>query len=161
MIVISDTSVICNLFLVEHLGLIPQLFKKVLIPPKVYEELLELEKFDFDITPIINADFIEIRNVTNEPLVQELLLKLDKGEAEAIALAIETNADILLIDEKKGRIIAKNLGLEITGILGILLQSKKSGLVSEIKPVLDSLINTANFFISKNLYNLILEKAGE
>ena len=161
MIVISDTSVICNLFLVEHLDLIPQLFNKILIPPKVYEELLELEKFNFDITSIINADFIEIREVTNESLIQDLLLKLDKGEAEAIVLAIETNADILLIDERKGRIIAKDLGLEITGILGILLQSKKSGLVSEIKPILDDLIKIANFFISKKLYNLILQKAGE
>ena len=161
MIVISDTSVICNLFLIDQLELIPKLFNNVIIPPKVHAELIELEKFDFDITPIINADFIEIKTPINRSVIENLLLELDEGEAEAIALALEIDADILLIDERKGRQIAKSLGLEITGILGILLQSKKAGHISEIKPILDALINDANFFIAKNLYKFILQKAEE
>ena len=161
MIVISDTSVICNLFLVGYLDLIPKLFGEVLIPSKVYDELLELEKFNFNITPILQADFIEIKSPTNKSAVKELLLELDEGEAEAIVLAMEVEADILLIDESKGRMIATNLGLEITGVLGILLQSKKGGHIPEIKPILDALVNDANFFIAKKLYDIIIEKAGD
>lgn len=161
MIVISDTSVICNLFLIDKLGLLPLIFKEIVIPPKVYDELIELKNFDIDISPILTADFITIKSPDNQVFITKLMTQLDAGEAEAIALAIELKADILLIDEMKGRTIAEELGIEITGILGILLRAKKLNLVSEIRPILNALINEANFFIGKKLYNLILSKAGE
>ena len=161
MIVVSDTSVICNLFLINQLELLPAIFEEVIIPQKVFEELLELKNFDVDISPIVNADFLEAKIPKNTEFISQLLADIDEGEAHAIALALELKADLLLIDELKGRAIAKQWGLEITGLLGVLLRGKKNGIISEIKPILDKLISHANFFIDENLYQLILKKAGE
>jgi len=161
MIVVSDTSVICNLFFISHLDLLSKLFENVIIPPKVLAELIELEKFGYDIEPITTASFLRVETPENKKLIAKLMVELDEGEAEAIALALELNADLILIDETKGRSIAQNVGLEITGLLGILLRAKQNGLIPKVKPVLDDLINISNFFISNKVYQLILTKADE
>lgn len=88
MIVVSDTSVISNLHLVGLLNLLPKLFKSVVIPQKVFDELLELERFEIDIQAITNANFITVQMPANRKLVQELLITLDEGEAQAITPAL-------------------------------------------------------------------------
>jgi uncharacterized protein len=87
--------------------------------------------------------------------------RLDPGEANAVVLAIELKATQLLIDERLGRIEAKRQGLRITGILGVLLAAKRRGLIPIIRPILDRLIDEANFRISDRLYNETLTLAEE
>ncbi len=87
--------------------------------------------------------------------------ELDKGEAEAIALALELRADQVLIDERRGRRIAARLNLRYTGILGILVEAKNRGLISEVKPLLDALINQAVFWVAAPLYSSVLQIVDE
>ena len=86
---------------------------------------------------------------------------LDIGEAEAIALALELKADELLIDERLGRREAVRLGLSITVVLGVLLIAKNRGLIAKVKPIMESLISQANFRISHQLYEEVLQTANE
>jgi hypothetical protein len=113
------------------------------------------------VTSIHELAWIETRAVSNKPLVSSLLLELDPGEAEAIALSMETSANLLLIDERHGRKIAARFGVPVLGLLGVLIQAKREGFIKEAKPILDALISIAGFWISAPLYARVLETAGE
>lgn len=158
MIIVSDTSVITNLIQLAQLPILSQLYGRLIIPSKVYEEL---ERIPSQTTKIEALDWIEVRAVADTSLQKELYAQLDPGEAEAIMLALELDADILLIDEQKGRRIAQQHGLLITGLLGVLLEAKSEKLIKEIKPMLDRLIFEIGFRIKPRLYQEVLKKAKE
>lgn len=163
MIVISDTSIITNLAAIQHLQLLPQLYNQVIIPEAVYRELTDIDPPVPGSIEVQAATWIEIRQVVNRNTVERLQqqVRLDLGESEAIALALELSADLLLIDERRGRAEANRLGLRITGILGILLEAKHQNLILAVKPLMDALIATSAFRISSALYNQILDIVGE
>ena len=87
--------------------------------------------------------------------------QLAPGESEAIALALEINADLLLIDERRGRTEANRLGIRITGLLGVLVEAKQRSLIPAVRPLMDDLIATSQFRVSQALYNQILAMVGE
>lgn len=86
---------------------------------------------------------------------------MDLGEAEAIALAQELQADLLIMDERKGRAIAETYGLRVVGLLGILVKSTKQGHIERLKPVLDVLIKEVGFRVHQSLYIRILHEVNE
>lgn len=86
---------------------------------------------------------------------------MDRGEAEAIILAVEKKADLLLLDERRGRTVAYQLGIKFIGLLGILIEAKHQQIISAVKPLLDELIAKAGFWVSTHLYNCVLKAAGE
>ena len=93
----------------------------------------------------------------NNQLVSELKRELDVGEAEAIAVVIEGQGDILLVDERRGRCIARERGIKIIGLIGVLVRAKQAGLIDSVQAVVDELERTAGFRISKNLRQRIIE----
>lgn len=90
-----------------------------------------------------------------------MLDEIDIGEAEAIVYMLESEGDLLLMDEKKGREVAKRFGLTTMGILGILLRSKTLKIIREVKPIMDRLIQEARFYIADPLCRDILKLADE
>lgn len=158
MIIISDTSVITYLIQIEQLELLKQLFGEVIIPEKVKEELSQVKG---QLAVIESTNWIKIGQITNQELYDKIDEDLDAREAESIVLAIELKADLLLIDEKKGRRIAEKYGLRITGLLGILIEAKEELIIKEIKPILDKLIYEIGFRISPRLYQEILKRVNE
>lgn len=110
---------------------------------------------------VAQAGWIEVKQIANRPLVTSLEGDLDIGEAEAIVLAVELEADLLLIDERKGRIIANRLGVNHSGLLGILIRAKNEGIISLVGLTMDDLRSKAGFWISEDLYNHVLQVAGE
>jgi uncharacterized protein len=162
-IVVSDTSPIANLIVVGHVELLPQLFGMIVIPDVVYQELLANGKNHPVTQTVMMADWLAVRSVSDpsQAMILERDRKLDPGEANAIVLALELQATQLLVDERLGRMEAKRQGLSITGILGVLLAAKRQGLILAIRPILDRLVNEANFRISRRLYDEVLVLAEE
>src|SRR5205807_341393 len=101
------------------------------------------------------------QSVVDRSVVSSLLLRLDPGEAETIALAIEASADIVLLDERKARRVASRFGLKYVGTAGIPIEAKHHAYVAEVKPLLDRMISASGFRISSGLYDLVLQTAGE
>lgn len=161
MMIISDTSPISNLLLIDQLPLFKALYTQLVIPEAVFQEIKALETFGIDISCIVAADWIIVQGVSDRALVEKLATEVDIGEAEAIALAVELNADRLLIDERIGRLVAQRYGLKITRLLGVLAAAKQNGLIFELKPVLDQLIQQAKFRVHQNLYQQILQDVNE
>ena len=141
--------------------ILKELYGSVIAPQRVYQEIGALVTFGIDITLVRSADWINVQTALDRTFVLTLLSELDTGEAEAIALAIELKADRLLIDERIGRSVARRYGLNITGLLGVLVAAKKNNLISELKPILDRLISQAKFRVRPNLYDQILQDADE
>jgi predicted nucleic acid-binding protein len=162
MIIVSDTSPITSLAAINKLKLLQQLYGSIIIPEAVYRELTEVSVPVPGTREVLSADWIQMRSVVNRSLVANLkALPLDEGESEAIVLAKELNAEILLIDERRGRAEASRQGLRITGLLGVLIEAKTQGAIAEIKPIIDELILTAEFRVSQMLYDRVLQIVGE
>ncbi|MCA9963612.1 MAG: DUF3368 domain-containing protein [Anaerolineales bacterium] len=161
MIVVSDTSVLVNLAWLNHLDILPTLYGEVTIPTAVWEEIVVSGAGKVGSHEIAQATWVKHQQPTNTSLINSLRQALDIGEAEGIALALELDADLLLIDERLGRMTAKYFDLEIIGLLGILVQAKQEGLVDQIKPLLDQLRFEIGFRISKQLYQEVLRLAQE
>ncbi len=153
MIVVSDTSPITSLLSVNLINLLEQMFQSVFIPEAVFNEL----KHEHDELP----SFLHIGRVIDTDRVSYLERELDKGEAEAIVLAIEKQADILLMDEKKGRLIAEHEGVSIIGLIGVLVAAKRKEIIRNVREVLDKLEQQAGFRVSQSLRNHILSSVGE
>jgi uncharacterized protein len=162
-IIVSDTSPISNLAVVGHIHLLPKLFGNIIIPSIVYQELLA-NGVNHPVTQItLSVTWLEIVSVSDrqQAIFLERLNNLDPGEANAIALALELKADQLLIDERLGRREAKLQGLKIIGVMGILLAAKHQAFIPFVRPVMDALIQQANFRVSSDLYAEVLKLADE
>ena len=94
-------------------------------------------------------------------LLSVLTLHLDRGEAEAIALAADLKAGVVVIDEREGRQFAAQAGLSVVGVLGVLLRAKKNGQIAAIKPEIQLLRSKAGFFVATSLEAKVLAAAGE
>ncbi len=161
MIVISDTTCLSALVRIGELDLLKRLFHEVIIPVKVHEELLALSSFGVDVSIFSTLDWIKIQQPEASPLLNELLTVLDTGESYAIALAIELNADWLIVDDLDARHIAAQLNINITGTGGVFIQAKDRGVITQVKPYLDLIMTKAGFRLSSTLYNRILQLASE
>jgi uncharacterized protein len=161
--VISNTSPLLNLAIVDHLFLLPQQFGKIYIPVAVLNELKIDENLPGSsaLRMAINDGWLVTQPVKNSALVNLLRRDLHQGESEAIALAIELAANKILLDEKEARQAARALDLSITGILGVLLRGWHEGAVPSIKTVTEHLQQEAKFWIAPALLTHILEESGE
>ena len=161
MIVISDTSPISNLVALGELAWLHVLFGQVVISQEVHQELMRDPKAIGGAYDAIEAGWLEVHAVRDRSSVDRLLQTLHIGEASAIVLAQELAADFLLIDERSGARLASAAGLKTVGVLGILLEAKAAGLIKTVRPYLDRLRDEIGFWISKQVYEYVLNLAGE
>ncbi len=159
-IVVSDTSPVRALAHLDLLVVLEALFEQIIVPPAVDTELLHppvrLPRVD-----VRTLGCIKIRIPGNLDQVQQLMATLDRGESEALALAVEFATSAILIDEAAGREMARRLGLLPIGVLGTLVRAKQRELISSVGPLVDRLKSELGFFISTPLQNEIMRIAGE
>lgn len=161
MTIVSNTSPIINLAFAGLLDLLPQLYGAISVPQAVWDEIVVYGNSQPGAAELQQAAWVHLKKTSNSELVHALRQELDAGEAEAIVLALELQADILLMDERLGRETAQHLGLRCVGLIGVLVEAKSKLLIPTIRPHLDLLRQQAGFRIGKSLYQSVLNDANE
>ena len=161
MIVVSNTSPLTNLAAVGRFDLLCSLFGRVYVATGVVDELSAGGNEWPGATETKNADWIQMKQVGNQSLVDALRLDLDGGEAETIALALELGADLILLDEQAARFAAQYFNLKVMGVVGLLVAAKNKGMIAEVRPLLDALRWQAGFYLNESVYQHALALTGE
>jgi len=143
-VVIADTSVFILLQNTGRIDLLEKVYQKIVTTPEVSEEFSESL-----------PEWVVIRKVTDKKYQKSLETQVDAGEASVIALAKESIDPLLLLDDLKGRKLAKKLNLTISGTLGVIHKAKQEGIIPKVSPLLRSLIDHG-FRISSGLLEAFL-----
>ncbi len=164
MIVVSDTTPVISLMKVGQMELLQQLFGVVYIPDAVYRELKDNEAFSEEVRMVQECEILYVKKVDNGKSVTILqnFTGLDAGESEAIILADEIHSDVLLMDEHRGRQVAKKLGITITGTIGILMQAFDEGMLTrdDVERCIERL-KESGIRISEKLYQRLKMEIGK
>lgn len=160
MLIVSDTTPLISLLKAGQIGLLQKLFGKIIIPDAVYNELTQNPAYYDETIVIKESEYICVESVENIESVKILrnVTGLDAGESEAIVLMDEKKADLLLMDERRGRKVAEQMGLTLTGTIGILLRAYDKGFLTdkEVENCLD-ILKSSRIHISKTLHDIIYE----
>lgn len=148
-IIISDTSCLILLHKIDELELLDKLGKNVFITQIIAREFGQKL-----------PDWIKVKEPSDKHYQKMLEMDLDEGEASAIALSLEIDNSILILDDLKGRKIADKLNLRYSGTFGLILRAKQVGILESVKPILDKIRKT-NFRFSEKIFDSILEQSGE
>jgi predicted nucleic acid-binding protein len=160
--VVSNSSPIIHLNKMGYIHLLEDIYQKVHITDCVYEECtggsFESEEILKEIEDIKKASFLEVNSIKNKHLFLAFKEFVDEGEASAIVLAIEKEAELLLLDDRDARNLADVYNLEYTGTIGVLLKSRELGFIDRSVPdILDHLKSTG-FYLNEKVEQHILKK---
>ena len=156
-LVVTDTSPLLNLALIDRLDLLQSQFSDITVPRQVWDELTDGQDGLEALRALRDDGFLYLVEVERSDLFVELFHELDLGETAAICYAVEENADLVLVDERDGRRVARRHDLTVTGIIGVLLRGAKTGeadLEHELKA-----LREAGFWITDDLYEQVLSEA--
>jgi predicted nucleic acid-binding protein len=158
--VVSDTSPLRALHHLGEIWILQRLYARILVPPAVAAELA-FPRGKAGPVDVSGISFITVQSPTDQQRVSTLLKMLDRGEAEAIALATEVKAVALLIDEAAGRAVAAASGIPHIGLVGILGRAKQEKLITEVRSRIDRLKREISFYVSDQFYAQFLKSIGE
>ena len=161
MAVISNSSPLILYAKIRRLEILREVFGEVLIPPSVYDEIATQGAGRPGAGVVAAAPWITRRALTDSKVAQALLAELDQGEAEAIALTVELGRHAaILVDDRKGRRLARERSLRVVGSAGALVLAKERGVIASVRPVLDEL-RSAGLHLSDAAYHEVLALANE
>jgi len=159
-IVVVDSSALITLARIGRLELLQQIAGVVHLPEAVFEEVVHKGAGRPGSSQVAAASWILRRSVRDKTFVERLGGRVGRGEAEAIVLAKELGADLLVIDDATARRIAEAEGQFVVGLLGLLIHAKHRKLVVQVKPLLDEMLGSG-FFLDDAHYQAILWRAGK
>lgn len=153
--VVTNTSPLINLALINQLQLLEEQFDEVIVPEKVLDEVDE-GKEGFESIKNALGEYLKLKESPEDPLFREFRRTIDSGESAAIRLGLEEDADLVLLDEREGRDAAKSHNLDVTGVLGILIKACNTSNTDIEKEV--NKLERNGFWISEELKQKIIEK---
>jgi len=156
---ICDTSPIQYLYQLKLLHIIQKLANHVFVPPAVVEEIRIGHSVAVNLPELEELDWVTVRRPISE-LALPLVVNLGPGETEVLMLALEMREAVAVLDDALAREMAETLDLHLTGTLGLLLDAKKAGLISALRPLLDEL-QSLRFRLTPRTYSAVLRLAGE
>lgn len=159
--VVSNTTPLINFAAINRLDILTALFRELSVPPQVIDELADKQERFPAIAQLKDVPFIHRHSPHNQLLLQTLQRDLDAGEAAAIIVAIEQNADLILLDEIAGREMATFYGLRVLGSIGCLIEAKRREIIPTVQPLLAAMQTDARFWVSRKLYHTVLQTVGE
>lgn len=158
-VIVADSSPLIALAIIEQLDLLPQLYQQTFIPPAVWDEVT-VKGFGLPGAQAVS----QVSWLTVQPpepaMLAPLLILVDRGEAEAIALAQNIPNSTVLLDDAQARRVAERLAIRRIGTLGILRRAKKTGLITTLKPYIQTL-QVNGIYINLNLIEAVLRDVGE
>ena len=147
--IVSDTSCFIILTKIEEIDLLQKTFGEIITTQEVIEEFGEAL-----------PSWIQIKSPSDLYRQRILETQVDRGEASAIALALDFPESMIILDDIKARKVAENLGIDLTGTIGVIIIAKKRGVINSIRPFLEK-IRMTNFRISEDLEKQALKEAEE
>ena len=163
-LVVSDSSTLIHLAAIDRLALLNEFFERIVVPPAVWREVVEQGEGRYgaaEVEQARQAGWIQVLAPVDAALLQLLRRDLDDGESEVIALAIDQQAELVLLDESDARRIADLYGLSKTGVIGLLIRAKREGHIVSLKEELDRLLYQGGFWIEERLYDRVLDAVKE
>ena len=159
LLVVADSGPLIALARIKQLPLLPKLFKEIIVPNAVWDEVTVKGKGSPGANEVKEAKWIKIKSVDSSS-VEHVALLLGQGEAEAIVLAESLPDSLVLLDDARARRVAERFGIKHMGTLGVLIMAKKQGFISEVRTHLESL-QLNGIFIKQTLMDSVLKKVGE
>ena len=157
--IICNTSPLQYLYQLGLLELLPKLAEKIIVPSAVFAEIEIGRENSVDLPDLSTLEWIEIRQAKRS-VISPSAFDWGAGETEVLALALESENAIVILDDLLARRAAERLGIKIIETLGILLEAKRKNLLAEVKPILDEL-EKLRFRLSRQTREAVLKLAGE
>ena len=158
--VVSNSSPLIHLAKIGKLNLLKYLFSEIIVPETVYKECVVEGGNRNDAVKIAEARWMKVQKIKDENLKRALMMELDEGESEAIVLALEESADLILLDDYDARRVARSFGLKVSGTIGILIKAKREGNIKSLKDEIEKLMKTG-FWIGRELFERLLRESEE
>lgn len=158
-LVVSDTTPISCLLRIGRPDLLTTLFPDLRIPGEVAAELDQGAGILGDWRSML--PHVQIETVQPTPLLALLEEEVDPGEAAALALGVSLHADLVLMDEVRGRAVARRLGLTVAGTLGLVVRAKRGGLIPAARPIIAQVRTLGGLWVADNLVAEVLTGLGE
>jgi predicted nucleic acid-binding protein len=158
--IICNATPLINFASISRLDILKSLFTEIVIPQAVYSETVEAGFPNSEtILNGIKAGWLKVKPVEEMP--ESITLELDAGEREVIALALSEQKPRVVLDERRARKVAQELGLNVIGTLGILILAKQNRIITQVKPLLDAMMTEAQYWVNESLYHNVLQAVSE
>lgn len=158
--IVCNTSPLILLAKIHRLDTLIRLYSELMIPKAVADEIgTKSGKENYQIQALLKKGTLQLRQVSAK-IIAELPIDLGRGEREAIALAIDSGADLVILDDRQGRLVSRDKGLSVTGTVGVLIEAKERGFIPSLRPEMDRLIE-AGMWINEVFYHRILKEYSE